>query len=105
MTEASSDLSSLELAFLIASAVFWVWLIARGYYRPLGISLIIAMWHAIVDPAAMSVGLAASRRRSKLVSRFLQDADDLRMRDQPVDQIIPRLPRGGGGAGEGGIAG
>lgn len=97
-----------NMLLTIYSIVFWavlIWLIARGIYRPLGVLLVIAAWKAFVEPVAASAGLAASRRRSKLIARFLQRAEDLRMRDKPVEKFLPGRTGSSRGAGEGGIAG
>ncbi len=84
----------------IYSVAVWVgilWLIGRGRYRPVGVHLASYAWNATVEPVLMWLWLVISRRRSKLIARFLQRADDLRMRDQPINESLPRLPGGSRG--------
>lgn len=113
------DLSEIESVLLtIYSVVFWVvliWWFMRStrpqkgrttgiQFMPVIFIPIIYAWHTLFVPPLMWLGMLASRRRSKLISRFLERADDLRMRDEPIDQLLPRRPGSDGPTGKGGVA-
>lgn len=67
----------------------------------LAFPLIYLWWQ--IEPALNYLATLRSASRSERIAAFLKRAKDLGMRRKPGDQLVPRLPGGRSGAGEGDI--